>query len=161
MALTRTVGIDPSFRNNLIASPAWYWPWLLKQSGVKWLAQTTTLLLSEAGTFPWKIKFSHFALISSLVWRRCREIWVSVHPTTEQQCLAFGLYTVAVRLSHTSEVRKWRILLQVAGVIWEELSSLRVGVFKSPVLLRNSTGEIQMARLETHFLTQPVYKTLT
>ena len=36
---------------------------------------------------------------------------------------------VAVRLSHTSEVRKWRILVQVAGIIWEEIPSVRVGVF--------------------------------
>ena len=66
-----------------------------------------------------------------------------MHPTTEHECLAFGLYTVAVRLSHTSEARKWRILLQVAGVIWEEISSLRVGVFKSPALLRNPNGSFR------------------
>ena len=84
-----------------------------------------------------------------------------MHPTTEQECLAFGLHMLAVRLSRTSEARKWRILLQVAGVIWEEISSVRAGVFKSPVLLRNSAGEIQMVLLETHFLTPPVYKTLT
>ena len=29
-----------------------------------------------------------------------------MHPTTEQECLAFGLYMVAVRLSRTSEARK-------------------------------------------------------
>ena len=75
--------------------------------------------------------------------------------------MAFGLHMLAVRLSHTSEVRKRGILLQVAGVIWEEISSVRAGVFKSPVLLRNSAGEIQMVLLETHFLTPPVYKTLT
>ena len=140
MALPQTVGMDPSVRNNLVASPALYWPWLPKQFSVKWLAQTKTLLLTDAGTFPWKIKFSHFALISSLVGRRCRETWVSVHPTTEQVCLAFGLYMVVVRLSRTSEVRKWRILVRVAGIIWEEIFSMRVGVFKSPVLLCNSTG---------------------
>ena len=75
--------------------------------------------------------------------------------------MAFGLHMVAVRLSHTSEARKWRILLQVAGVIWEEISSVRAGAFKSPALLRKCAGEIQMALLETHFLTPPVYKTLT
>lgn len=75
--------------------------------------------------------------------------------------MAFGLYMVAVRLSRTSEARKWRIIVQVAGVMWEEISSMRVGVFKSPALLRNSAGEIQLAPLETHFLTASVYKTLT
>ena len=39
-----------------------------------------------------------------------------MHPTTEQECLAFGLYIVAVKLSCTSEARvtQWRILVQVA-----------------------------------------------
>ena len=74
--------------------------------------------------------------------------------------MAFGLHMVAVRLSHTSEARKWRILLQVAGVIWEEISSVRAGAFKSPALYLKCAGEIQMVLLETHFLTPPVYKTL-
>ena len=38
-------------------------------------------------------------------------------------CLAFGLYIVAVRLSCTSEARatQWRILVQVAELVWAEI----------------------------------------
>ena len=72
----------------------------------------------------------------SLVGRRCSETWGSVHPTTEQECLAFGLYIVAVRLSCTSEARatQWRILVQVAELVWAEIPGARAGIFKSPAL---------------------------
>ena len=111
----------------------------------------------------------------SLVGRRCSETSGSVHPMTEQECLAFGLYIVAVRLSCnygntclvfglyivavrlscTSEARvtQWRILVQVAELVWAEIPGARAGIFKSPALLRNKAGEIQTARLQTHFLT--------
>ena len=96
----------------------------------------------------------------SLVGRRCSERWGSVHPTTEQECLAFGLYIVAVRLSCTSEARatQWRILVQVAELVWAEIPGARAGIFKSPALLRNKAGEIQTARLQTHFLTLQITK---
>lgn len=69
---------------------------------------------------------------------------------------------VAVRLSRIPEarMRKWRILVQVARAVWEEIPSARVGVFKSPGLLRNSPDEIQLACLETNLLTPAVYRTL-
>ena len=51
-------------------------------------------------------------------------------------CLAFGLYIVAVRLSCTSEARatQWRILVQVAELVWAEIPGARAGIFKSPGL---------------------------
>ena len=77
-----------------------------------------------------------------------------MHPTTEQECLAFGLYIVAVRLSCyygntclafglyivavrlscTSEARatQWRILVQVAELVWAEIPGARARIFKSP-----------------------------
>ena len=57
--------------------------------------------------------------------------------------------------------RKWRILDQLAEVVWEEIPSARVGLFKSPALLRREAGEIQMARSETLFRTPADYETLT
>ena len=59
-----------------------------------------------------------------------------VNPTTEQDCLAFGLDIVAVRLLFTSEARAtiWRILVQVAEVVWAEIPGARAGIFKSPGL---------------------------
>ena len=79
-----------------------------------------------------------------------------MHPTTEQECLAFGLYIVAVRLSCyygntclafglyivavrlscTSEARatQWRILVQVAELVWAEIPGARARIFKSPAL---------------------------
>ena len=70
-----------------------------------------------------------------------------MHPTTEQECLAFGLYIVAVRLSCyygntclafglyivavrllcTSEARatQWRILVQVVELVWAEIPGAR------------------------------------
>ena len=100
------------------------------------------------------------SLICWSVGRRCSETWGSVHPTTEQECLAFGLYIVAVRLSCTSEARatQWRILVQVAELVWAEIPGAREGIFKSPALLRNNMGEIQTARLQTHFLTLQITK---
>ena len=108
------------------------------------------------------------------------ETWGSVHPTTEQECLAFGLYIVAVRLSCyygntcfafglyivavrlscTSEARatQWQILVQVAELVWSEIPGARAGIFKSPGLLRHNPGEIQTARLQTHFLTLQITK---
>ena len=103
-----------------------------------------------------------------------------MHPTTEQECLAFGLYIVAVRLSCyygntclafglyivavrlscTSEARatQWRILVQVAELVWAEIPGARAGIFKSPALLRHKAGEIQTARLQTHLLTLQITK---
>ena len=83
-----------------------------------------------------------------------------MHPTTEQECLAFGLYIVVVRLSCTSEARaaQWRILIQVAELVWAEIPGARAGIFKSPGLLRHNPGEIQTARLQTHFLTLQITK---
>ena len=83
-----------------------------------------------------------------------------MHPTTEQECLAFGLYIVAVRLSCTSDARatQWRILVQVAELVWAEIPGARAGIFKSPGLLWHNPGEIQTARLQTHFLTLQITK---
>ncbi len=36
----QSIGIDPSFRIKLCENPALNWPWFMRQSGVKWLAQT-------------------------------------------------------------------------------------------------------------------------
>ena len=93
----------------------------------------------------------------SLVGRRCSKTWGSVHPTTEQECLAFGLYIVAVRLSCTSEARatQWRIFVQVAELVWVEIPGARAGIFG---LWRHNMGEIQTARLQTHFLTLQITK---
>ena len=55
---------------------------------------------------------------------------------------------------------QWRILVQVAELVWAEIPGARAGIFKSPGLWRHNPGEIQTACLQTHFLTAD-YKTLT
>ena len=67
-----------------------------------------------------------------------------MHPTTEQECLAFGLYIVAVRLSCTSEARatQWRITVQVAELVWAEIPGARAGIFKSPALCGNPNSSL-------------------
>ena len=139
----------------------------------------------------------------SLVGRRCSETWGSVHPTTEQECLAFGLYIVAVRLSCyygnmclafglyvvavrlscyygntclafglyivavrlscTSEARatQWRILIQVAELVWAEIPGARAGIFKSPALWRHKAGGNPNSSLTDPFFDSADYKTLT
>ena len=86
-----------------------------------------------------------------------------MHPTTEQECLAFGLYIIAVRLSCTSEARatQWRILVQVAELVWAEIPGARAGIFKSPALLRNKAGGNPNSSLTDPFFDSADYKTLT
>ena len=136
----------------------------------------------------------------SLVGRRCSETWGSVHPTTEQECLAFGLYIVAgrlscyygntclafglyivavrlscyygntclafglyivaVRLSCTSEARatQWRILVQVAELVWAEIPGARAGISR-PVT--SQSGWNPNSSLTDPFFDFADYKTLT
>ena len=46
----------------------------------------------------------------------------------------------------------------VAELVWAEIPGARAGIFKSPALLRHKAGEIQTARLQTHFLTLQITK---
>ena len=84
-----------------------------------------------------------------------------MHPTTEQECLAFGLYIVAVRLSCTSEARvtQWRILVQVAELVWAEIPGAGGREYSNhPPCYVTRRVEIQTARLQTHFLTLQITK---
>ena len=53
-----------------------------------------------------------------------------------QHVLGFRVVHVAVRLSCTSEARatQWRILVQVAELVWAEIPGARARIFKSPGL---------------------------
>lgn len=84
----QTVGSDPCFILKVTANPA-YCPMFRKQSEVKWLAQTYSILEVVVGTCPSKIKFVHRVFSSSVVGRVKRLLCWFVQPTTEQvACLA-------------------------------------------------------------------------
>ena len=80
----RMVWTDPFMRVSVEAKPAWYWPSLLKQSDVKWLAHTYKLTGSVAGTLTLKIKCNHCLFCSSVAGPEYRHLCWFVQPTTKQ-----------------------------------------------------------------------------
>ena len=81
------VGTDPFTRVSVEAKPASYWPLLLKQSDVKWLAHTHKLTSCHQ-----KIKCNHHCLFcSSVAGTEYRHWCWFLQPTTEQ----FGCLTLS------------------------------------------------------------------
>ena len=64
------VGTDPFTRVSVKVKPALYWPSLLKQSNVKWLAHTYRLTGSVAGTLSLKTKCNPPSLLLFCSWDR-------------------------------------------------------------------------------------------
>ena len=80
--MRRIDGTEPACKVNLVASPALYWPRLVKQSNSKWFAHTNRLLPIFSGTLPSNMNSIHFALVSSEAGRLCTDLSGSVQPTT-------------------------------------------------------------------------------
>ena len=78
------VGTDPFTRVSVEAKPAWYWPSLLKQSNVKWLAHTHKLTWTAAGMLLLKIKRNHCLFCCSVAGTEYRHWCRFLQPTTEQ-----------------------------------------------------------------------------
>ena len=79
------VGTDPFTRVSIKAKPALYWPSLLKQFDVKWLAHTNKVTRTVAGT----LSFCLFC--SSVARTEYRHLCWFIQPTTEQfACLALS-----------------------------------------------------------------------
>ena len=85
------VGTDLFMRVSVEAKPALYWPLLLKQSDVKWLAHTYKLTGRVAGTFLLKMKRNHCLFFCSVAGTEYRHLCWFIQPTTEQfACLALS-----------------------------------------------------------------------
>ena len=78
------VGTDPFTRVSVEAKPALYWPLLLKQSDVKWLAHTHKLRWTAAGTLSLKMKRNHCLFCCSVAGTEYRHWCWFLQPTTEQ-----------------------------------------------------------------------------
>lgn len=78
------VGTEPLTRLSVEAKPALYWPWLLKQSAVKWFAHTIRLTGTVAGARPLKMKRSHCLFCSSAAGTEYRPLCWFLQPATEQ-----------------------------------------------------------------------------
>ena len=74
----------PFMRVSVEAKPALYWPWLLKQSDVKWLAYTHKLRWTAAGTLSLKMKCNHCLFCCSVAGTEYRHLCWFTQPTTEQ-----------------------------------------------------------------------------
>ena len=85
------VGTDPFTRVSVEAKPALYWPSLLKQSDVKWLAHTYKLTWTAAGTLSLKMKSNHCLFCCSVAGTEYRHWCWFLQPTTELfACLALS-----------------------------------------------------------------------
>ena len=83
------VGTDPFMRVSVKAKPSLYWPLLLTQSDVKWLAHTYKLTGTIAGTLSLKMKCNHCVFCCSVAGTEYRHLRWFLQPTTEQfPCLA-------------------------------------------------------------------------
>ena len=85
------VGTDPFMRVSVEAKPALYWPSLLKQSDVKWLAHTYTLTWTTASMLSLKMKRNHCLFYCSVAGTEYRHFCWFLQPTTElSACLALS-----------------------------------------------------------------------
>ena len=81
-------GTDLFTRVSFEQKPALYWPLLLKQSNVKWLAHTFKLTRTAAGMLSLKMKLNHCLFCCSVAGTEYRHWWF-LQPTTEQfTCLS-------------------------------------------------------------------------
>ena len=78
------VGTDPFTRVSVEAKPALYWPSLLKQSDVKWLAHTYKLTRTTAGMLSLKMKCNHCLFCCSVAGTEYRHWCWFLQPTMEQ-----------------------------------------------------------------------------
>ena len=83
-------GTYPFTRVSVEAKLTLYWPSLLKQSDVKWLAHTYKLTRTAAGTLSLKMKHNRCLFCSSVAGTEYRHWCWFLQPTTEQ----FGCLTL-------------------------------------------------------------------
>ena len=85
------VGTDPFTRVSVEAKQALYWPLLLKQSNVKWLAHTCKLTQTAAGTLSLKMKHNYCLFCCYVAGTEYRHWYWFIQPTTELLvCLILG-----------------------------------------------------------------------
>ena len=119
------VGTDPFTRVSVEVKPALYWPSLLKQSDVKWLAHTYKVTGSIAGTLSLKMKCNHFLFCCSVAGIEYRHLcWFAVRTTETKdkwkqdwgcisqraQCAPwpFSKYPLLVYIEFRIESAQWR-----------------------------------------------------
>ena len=84
-------GTDPFTRVSLKAKPDLYWPLLLMQSDVKWLAHTYKLTWTSASRLSIKMKRSHCLFCCSVAGTEYRHLCWILQPTAEQfACLTLS-----------------------------------------------------------------------